>query len=275
MPETASKTLVTRVAVGLALGGVFLLSLVRNELFLLLILTFVGLATWELSTAMRRSGWIVPRVPATVGALAIVAASFFLGFTGQWLTFLAAAIVTSGWRLARLGFEKAADYSIKQVLRDLASIVFVLIYVPLLMSFITMLINRPNGVAWVFGVVLTVVTIDSAGYLVGRVFGKTQLAPGVSPKKSWEGLSAGIVGAILSGQLTAWLVGGSPFFGLLFSLALILSAVLGDLSESLIKRDLEVKDMSSALPGHGGILDRIDSHLPSSFMGFMLSLIVF
>lgn len=275
MPETASKTLVTRVAVGLALGGVFLLSLVRNELFLLLILTFVGLATWELSTAMRRSGWIVPRVPATVGALAIVAASFFLGFTGQWLTFLAAAIVTGGWRLARLGFEKATDYSVKQVLRDLASIVFVLIYVPLLMSFITMLINRPNGVAWVFGVVLTVVTIDSAGYLVGRVFGKTQLAPGVSPKKSWEGLSAGIVGAILSGQLTAWLVGGSPFFGLLFSLALILSAVLGDLSESLIKRDLEVKDMSSALPGHGGILDRIDSHLPSSFMGFMLSLIVF
>jgi phosphatidate cytidylyltransferase len=275
MPETPSKALVTRVAVGLALGGVFLLSLVRNELFLLLILTFIGMATWELSTAMRRAGWIVPRVPTTIGALAIVAASFLFGFVGQWFAFLAAATVAAGWRLVRLKFEPPEHTSVKRVLRDLASILFVLIYVPLLMSFITMLINRPNGVAWVFGVVLTVVTIDSAGYLVGRVFGRTQLAPGVSPKKSWEGLSAGIVGALLTGQITAWLVGGSLVFGVVFSFALILSAVLGDLSESLIKRDLDVKDMSSALPGHGGILDRIDSHLPSSFMGFMLSLVVF
>lgn len=275
MPEASSKTLVTRVAVGLALGSVFLLSLVRNELFLVLILVVIGLGSWELSTAMRRGGWIVPRIPATAGALAIVAASFYLGFAGQWLAFLIAAVVTGAWRLIRLRFEPAADRSPRQLLRDMASILFVLIYVPLLMSFITMLINRPNGVAWVFGVVLTVVTIDSVGYLVGRVFGKTQLAPGVSPKKSWEGLSAGIVGALLTGQLTAWLVGGSPLFGLVFSLSLILSAVLGDLSESLIKRDLEVKDMGDALPGHGGILDRIDSHLPSSFVGFMLSLVVF
>ena len=275
MPEASSRTLVTRVAVGLALGGVFLLSLVRNELFLILIVAFVGMATWELSTAMRRAGWIVPRIPATAGALAIVSASFYFGFAGQWFAFLVSAVVTGVWRLARLNFEPAADRSPRQVLRDLASIIFVLVYVPLLMSFITMLINRPNGVAWVFGVVLTVVTIDSVGYFVGRVFGRTQLAPGVSPKKSWEGLSAGIVGALLTGQLTAWLVGGSPLFGVLFSMAILLSAVLGDLSESLIKRDLEVKDMSDALPGHGGILDRIDSHLPSSFVGFMLSLIVF
>lgn len=275
MPDAATKTLLTRVGVGLALGGIFLLSLLRSELFLVLILVFVGLATWELSSAMRRAGWIVPRVPATAGALAIVCCSFYFSFLGQWFAFLAAAIVTGGWRLARLRFEPEADRSLRQVLRDLASILFVLIYVPLLMSFITMLINRPSGIAWVFGVVLTVVTIDSAGYLVGRVFGRTQLAPGVSPKKSWEGLSAGAVGALMTGQLTAWLVGGSPLFGIVFSLALIVSAVLGDLSESLIKRDLEVKDMGDALPGHGGILDRIDSHLPSSFVGFMLSLVVF
>ena len=174
MSETSSRTLVTRVAVGLALGGVFLLSLIRSELFLILILTFVGLATWELSTAMRRAGWIVPRVPTTIGALAIVTASFFIGFVGQWFAFLAAATISATWRLVRLRFEPTGELSIKRVLRDLASIVFVLIYVPLLMSFITLLINRPNGVAWVFGVVLTVVTIDSAGYLVGRVFGRTQ-----------------------------------------------------------------------------------------------------
>lgn len=274
MEDAKTKTLTTRLVVGFSLGGVFVLSLVTPLLFVLLVAAAVAAATRELATAMRNSGWHVPRIPAMLAAFAMPFMTYFFGPQGQWLTLWAAIGIMVGWRWLFLIFAKTSQ-GVKASLRDFGASAFVMAYVPLLLSFAILLINRPNGTAWVFGYVLTVAAIDSFGYLVGRIWGKTKLSPEISPKKSWEGLLASILGAIFGGVVTSLLVGGSVWFGLLFGAALLVSSVMGDLSESLIKRDLEVKDMGDVLPGHGGLMDRLDSLLPSAFVAYLLSHVLF
>jgi phosphatidate cytidylyltransferase len=140
-----------------------------------------------------------------------------------------------------------------------------------------LLLRRPeDGAYWVLTFVTTVALIDSAGYLFGRVFGKHKLAPGVSPKKTWEGLLASIVlGSATAITLTILLLQGPWWVGLILAAAIILAAVFGDLAESLIKRDLGVKDMSKLLPGHGGMMDRLDSMLPASLMSYLVMVVFF
>jgi len=190
------------------------------------------------------------------------------------LAFTLLVALASGFAAAELA-RAMRQASAKQTLRDFGGTAFVLVYVPVLLSFAIQLVDIPGGRAWVLGMVLTVVAIDTFGYLIGRFFGKTKLSPEISPKKTWEGLGASIVGAIVGGQLLVLLTPASFWFGLLFGAAILMSSVLGDLSESLLKRDLNVKDMGTVLPGHGGVLDRIDSLIPSSFVAFLLSQMVF
>lgn len=274
MEDAKTKTLTTRLVVGFSLGGVFVFSLVTHLLFVLLVSIAVAIATRELATVMRNSGWHVPRIPATIAAFAMPFFTYFYGPQGQWLTLWAAVGLMVGWRWLFLIFAKTSQ-GVKASLRDFGASVFVMAYVPLLLSFSVLLINRPDGTAWVFGLVLTVTAIDSFGYLFGRIWGRTKLSPEISPKKTWEGLLASIAGAMFGGVITSLLVGGSIWFGLLLGSALLVSSVMGDLSESLIKRDLEVKDMGAVLPGHGGFLDRIDSLLPSAFVAYLLSHVLF
>lgn len=272
--DTQKRPLATRVIVGLALGAVFLLSLIQPLLFLALAIVFGAAGAFELGNAMRKSGWHVPRFIAAVSAVAIISSAYFFGSTGQWLALVASVALMVAWRTGFLIVTKTKQ-TVKQNLRDFGASAFTLIYVPLLTSFMVLMINQPKGTELVFSMVLTVAMIDTAGFLVGRVAGRTKMAPGISPKKSFEGLTASIIAATLTGQLAALLLSASWLWGLLFSGVILLSAVLGDLSESLIKRDLEVKDMGDALPGHGGVMDRLDSLLPSAFMAFLLSHVIF
>ena len=274
MQETKSKSLMTRLLVGFGLGGIFLLSLVQPVLFVVLTSVAAALGVWELATAMRKSSWHVPRIPATIAAFLTPLMAFFFGPAGQWLTIWVAIGVMVAWRLLFLLAAKQWQ-SLKATLRDFGASAFIMIYIPLLISFGALLIKKEDGTIWVFGFVLTVVAIDSFGYLIGRIWGKTKLSPEISPKKTWEGFVASALGAIFGGVTTVWLLGESLWFGIVFGLALLVSSVMGDLSESLIKRDLEVKDMGDVLPGHGGIMDRLDSLLPSTFIAFLLSHVVF
>jgi phosphatidate cytidylyltransferase len=135
-----------------------------------------------------------------------------------------------------------------------------------------LLLRRPDGAEWVITFVVTVSMIDTAGYLVGRKFGKHKLAPGVSPKKTWEGLVASITAGTLSAVIFTQVFWGFDWWvGIALAAVLLLAAVFGDLAESLIKRDLGVKDMSSLLPGHGGIMDRLDSILPSALITYIFA----
>ena len=274
--RSLSKSLV----VGLLLAAIFLASiLVYKEFFILLLVTATAIGAWELSTALRIKGWYVPRVPAVVGSAIIMPATYYGGPVVQWLVSIGIVAALIVWRTVHLLWErrKANFQTFLRTIRDFGAAAFLVIYLPLSLSFSMLLLRRPDdGAYWVLTFVATVALIDSAGYLFGRVFGKHKLAPGVSPKKTWEGLLASIVlGSATAITLTMFLLQGPWWVGLILAAAIILAAVFGDLAESLIKRDLGVKDMSKLLPGHGGMMDRLDSMLPASLMTYLVMVVFF
>ena len=273
MDSSKTRTLGPRIAVGLSLGWVFLLSLLHPLAFTSFAAVASAIATYELSRVLRVSGWHVP-LGAALAAPGIVFVTYFFGAVGQWFSLLGSLGLLVVWRLVSL-LIIGKQQSAKQTLRDFGATAFSLVYVPLLLSYASLLINMESGTAWVLGIVLAVVMIDSFGYLVGRFFGKTKLIPSISPKKTWEGFLASAVGAALGGIILGQLTSSSLSFALLFGAAMLVTSVLGDLSESLIKRDLNVKDMGDVLPGHGGFMDRIDSLLPSVFVAYLLAQVAF
>ncbi|MEO0027786.1 MAG: hypothetical protein RL716_1117 [Actinomycetota bacterium] len=272
-PAPGGRSLSKSVAVGLLLGAIFLASvLIYKEGFMILAAAAAGAGAWELSTALRLKGWYVPRVPSVVGSVLIMPAAFYGGAQMQWLVALAIVAALIIWRLVHLLWERreAPMQAFRHTVRDFAASAFVVIYLPLMTSFTILLLREPNGAAWVITFVVTVSMIDTMGYLVGRKLGKHKLAPGVSPKKTWEGLVASITAGIISSVvLTTIFFDFEWWAGLVLAGLLLLSAVFGDLAESLIKRDLGVKDMSSILPGHGGVMDRMDSILPSALITYL------
>lgn len=272
---SGGRSLSKSVVVGLLLGALFLASvLIYKELFVILAAAAAGAGAWEISSALRLKGWYVPRVPAVVGSVLIMPAAFYGGAELQWLVALAIVAALILWRTIHLLWERreAPMQEITKTLRDYAAAAFVVIYLPLMTSFTMLLLRREDGAKWIIAFVVTVSLIDTAGYLVGRKLGRHKLAPGVSPKKTWEGLLASIsAGTISAVAFTTMFWGLDWWIGLILAAALLLAAVFGDLAESLIKRDLGVKDMSSLLPGHGGIMDRLDSILPSALITYLFA----
>ncbi len=275
------RSLSKSISVGLLLGGVFLLTILtfNGFLFMALAAAACGAGAWELSTALRVRGWYVPRVPAVVGSVLIMPATYFGGQEWQWLTSIGIVAALVIWRTVHLLWERreAPIQRLQHTLRDYAAAALVVIYLPLTCSFAVLLLRRPeDGQWWVLTFVLTVAMIDTFGYLIGRKLGRHKLAPGVSPKKTIEGLIASITGGLAAAIASAvfWLH-IDWWWGVVIAAVLTLSAVFGDLAESMIKRDLGVKDMSSLLPGHGGIMDRLDSILPSALATFVLVSIFF
>ena len=276
----AGRSLSKSIAVGLLLGGAFLLSvLIYKELFMVLAAAAAGFGAWELSTALRIKGWYVPRVPSVIGAILIMPATFWGGAAGQWLISLGTVAALIAWRAIHLIWERrqALKQAFATTIGDFAASAFVVIYLPLMTSFAILLLRRPtDGALWVIAFVVTVSMIDTSGYLVGRKLGRHQMAPGVSPKKSIEGLFASILAGSTSSVL--FIVFGFHrewWLGIIFAALMLLAAVFGDLAESLIKRDLGVKDMSSLLPGHGGVMDRMDSILPAALIAYLFASIFF
>jgi phosphatidate cytidylyltransferase len=275
------RSLSKSISVGLLLGGMFLFSVnAFNGVFLMvMVAAAAGTGAWELSTALRLKGWYVPRVPAVVGSVMIMPATFFFGDFVQWVFSIAIVAALIIWRTVHLLWERRVSpmQALQNTLRDYAAAAFLVIYLPLTLSFAMMLLRRPeDGQQWVLTFVLVVSMIDTFGYLVGRKLGRTKLAPGVSPKKTIEGLVASITAALVTAILCAlFLLHIEWWWGVLIAAALTLTAVFGDLAESLIKRDLGVKDMSSWLPGHGGIMDRLDSILPSALATYLIASIFF
>jgi phosphatidate cytidylyltransferase len=277
--ETGGRSLSKSIIVGLALGFGFLASvLFVKELFIPLAAAAAAVGAWELSTALRLKEWYVPRVPAVVGSVLIMPATYYGGPIAQWLVSLGTVAALILWRSVHLLWERRKNnlQTLKVTLRDFAAAAFLVIYLPLSLSFTMLLLRREDGQGWLVTFVTTVALIDTAGYLVGRKFGTLKMAPGVSPKKTWEGLLASIVaGSVTAVAFTVLVLNGPWWVGLIMAGALVLTAVFGDLAESLMKRDLGVKDMSSLLPGHGGLMDRLDSMLPSSLMTYLIAVIFF
>jgi phosphatidate cytidylyltransferase len=259
----AGRNLGAAIAVGLGLGAVILASLlIYKPAFLLVVLAAVIVGVVELTRAVHAGDFRPPLVPVVVGAVAMLLLAWTRGSTGLVVGFLLTVLAVLLWRLA----DGPGDY-----LRDAASGVLVALYVPFLAGFAVLLLVPDDGVARVLVFIATVVCNDVGGYAAGVLFGKHPMARQISPKKSWEGMAGSVAACVLVAVLVltftfhvAW------WTGVVFGTAMAVSATIGDLGESLIKRDLGIKDMGHLLPGHGGIMDRLDSLLPSAAVAYLL-----
>lgn len=265
------RNLIGAVLIGLLLGLAMLSSLIFiKELFMVLAVLIAGFTALELAEALRRTGRTIPRLPVGLAAVAIVPLAFYGGATGQVLGIFGGIAFISAWRLALLAVPRQRMPR-TEVLRDLGSAFLIEVYVVLLASFAVLLTTQEGGQWWTLAFLILVISADVGAYASGLSFGKHPLAPTISPKKTWEGFAGAGAVCLLAGVLLAVFMLGQPFwFGLVFGAVILVTATFGDLAESLIKRDLGVKDMSSWLPGHGGFLDRLDSILPSAAAAYAL-----
>ncbi|MEU8569899.1 phosphatidate cytidylyltransferase [Streptomyces pathocidini] len=267
--KRAGRDLRAAIGVALGLGAVIIASLfVVKAVFVGVIAAAVVVGLWELSSRLSEKKYIrIPLVPLAVGGAAMVFAGYLRGAEGAWLAMALTALATLVWRMS----DPPEDY-----LRDVTAAVFAAFYVPFLATFVALMLAAQDG-AWrvLTFLVLTVVS-DTGAYAVGWRFGKHKLAPRISPGKTREGLLGAVGFAMAAGALCMEFLidGGSWWQGLLLGLAVATSATLGDLGESMIKRDLGIKDMGNLLPGHGGIMDRLDSLLPTAPVVWLL-LVVF
>ncbi|HEV7848072.1 MAG TPA: phosphatidate cytidylyltransferase [Mycetocola sp.] len=270
----AGRNLFLATLIGLGLGLAMLFSLiVVKELFVLFGAAIVAFTVFELAQAFRRAGRAIDVWPAVIGSVAIVVCGYFFDPASRWAMLVGVIVFIIAWRLVAQ-MAHPTPRSTLDVLRDLSAAVFVQVYVSFLGSFAVVLVRQPEGQWWALAFLIIVIAVDIGAYASGLNFGKHPMAPLISPKKTWEGFAGAAAAAVIAGILLAMFMLNSPWWvGLILGLALLGTATMGDLTESLIKRDLGIKDMSSWLPGHGGFLDRLDSILPSAPVAFALYLL--
>jgi phosphatidate cytidylyltransferase len=264
----AGRNLPVAIGVGLAMGGVVLVALLTVRwawIGVLAVCAVIG--TWELFGALHRAAGIrLSRVPVLIGGQAIIWLAWPFGTEGILGGLMVTVLGCFLWRM-RLG---AGGF-----VRDVGASMLVLCWIPLCMAFGTMLVVPADGAQRVLTFLIVVICSDTGGYALGALFGKHPMAPKVSPKKSWEGFAGSILfgstGACLSIML---LLGDRWWYGLIVGPLLVATAVTGDLVESLVKRDLGIKDMGSVLPGHGGLMERLDSLVTSAPMAWLLLLVL-
>ncbi len=267
--KSAGRDLGAAIGVGVGLGVVIIASLfVVKAVFVGVIAIAVVVGLWELTKRLdERKGIKAPLVPLAVGGAAMVVAGYMRGSEGAWVAMALTALAVLVWRMT----EPPEGY-----LKDVTAGLFAAFYVPFLATFVAMMLMADDGPWRVLTFLVLTVVSDTGAYAVGWRFGKTKLAPRISPGKTREGLLGAVAFAMAAGALCMQFAidGGAWWQGLLLGLAVAVSATLGDLGESMIKRDLGIKDMGTLLPGHGGIMDRLDSLLPTAPVVWLL-LVVF
>ena len=259
----AGRNLPAAVGVGLGLGALILGTLFTYRLgFVVLVVLAISVGVWELVRAVSGVEARPPLVPLLVGAVAMDLLAWFRGPEALAVAFLLTALGCVVWRLA----EGPVGY-----LRDVSTAVFVALYVPFLAGFAVLLAVPDDGARRVVAFIATVVCSDVGGYAAGVFLGRHPMAPTVSPKKSWEGFGGSVLACAIAGVAFLTLFFDAPWWqGALYGLAIAVTATLGDLGESMIKRDLGIKDMGWLLPGHGGVMDRLDSLLPAAAVAYLL-----
>ncbi|MFJ4898557.1 MULTISPECIES: phosphatidate cytidylyltransferase [unclassified Streptomyces] len=263
--KRAGRDLGSAIGVGVGLGAVVVASLfIVKAVFVGVIVVAVVVGLWELTSRLEeRKGIKAPLIPLAVGGAAMVVAGYARGAEGAWAAMALTALAVLVWRMT----EPPEGY-----LKDVTAGVFAAFYVPFLATFVAMLLTADDGPMRVLTFLLLTVVSDTGAYAVGWRFGKHKLAPRISPGKTREGLFGAVSFAMVAGALCMQFLidDGSWWQGLLLGLAVAASATLGDLGESMIKRDLGIKDMGTLLPGHGGIMDRLDSLLPTAPVVWLL-----
>jgi phosphatidate cytidylyltransferase len=252
--RASRRNLPIAAAVGVGLGAVVLLSLYTvKEIFLGVVIVFLGTGLWELIRAFAVRGIRIPWVPVMAGGLATLICTYFWDTTALVAGFALTVLAVLLWRL-----PQGQDGYV----RDATAGVFATAYVPFLAGFVVLLLAASDGPDRVLIFIAVTVASDSGGFFAGAFLGTHKLAPTISPKKTWEGLGGSAVTCtVVGGLLLPWLLHGHWWEGVIVGAAAVFSATVGDLIESVIKRDLGIKDMGRLLPEHGGVMDRLDSLL--------------
>lgn len=256
-PGRAGRDLRAATLVGIVLAILVIGSMVVwKPAFVALASAAIVVAVWELSRALGEAGVRVPVVPVLLGSVLMIIAGYVGGPESLAVGLGLTAVAVVVWRLG----EPGAGY-----LKDTTAGLFVAVYVPFLAGFATVLLRPEDGHWRVLSLLAVVVASDTGGYLAGSLMGRHRMAPTVSPKKSWEGFAgSAVLGTLVGVAAVVFLLDGRWWAGVVFGVAGVIAATLGDLGESMIKRDLGIKDMSDLLPGHGGLMDRLDSVLTTA-----------
>jgi phosphatidate cytidylyltransferase len=258
----AGRDLPAAIGVGAFLGfGVIAILLFAPRLWVAVVAVAMVVATLEVTRRLTEGGYSIPLLPLLVGGQAMIWLTWPFGAAGALGAFGGTVVTCLIWRLLSGGLKAPpVNY-----LRDVAVTVFVATWIPLFGAFGVLLVYPDDGAGRVFCLMLGVVFSDIGGYTAGVLFGKHPMAPAISPKKSWEGLGGSLVFSIAISILAVEFLLEKPWWvGIPLGIMLVITGTLGDLIESQVKRDLGIKDMGTLLPGHGGLMDRLDSVLPSA-----------
>ncbi|MGI9084305.1 MAG: phosphatidate cytidylyltransferase [Aeromicrobium sp.] len=248
----AGRNLPAAIGVGVGLVLLILASLFFvKDAFLAVVVIALGVGLWELARAFAKAGIHIPFVPVLTGGTIMLVSGFYGGMETAAVAMALTVIATLVWRLS-----EGSDGFV----RDSSVGMFALSYLYLMGVFVMLMLVEDDGPWRIVAFILATIASDIGGYTAGVLFGKHPMAPTISPKKSWEGFTGSLLTGVAAGILVVtYALDGNWWVGILLGVAGVVMATLGDLSESLIKRDLGIKDMGDLLPGHGGLMDRLDS----------------
>jgi phosphatidate cytidylyltransferase len=263
---STGRNLPVAIGVGAALGGLVILTLLTvKATFLLYVGAALAIALSELAGALAKRDIRVPVIPVAAGGAAILTCLYWLGVQDALAALALTVLVIFAWRLP----GGASGY-----VKDVMAGVFAVIYLPFLASFVVAMLVPADGPRRVLTFVILTICSDIGGYFAGITLGRGGrhlMAPAISPKKTWEGFAGSVVAGLIGGALClTLLLHCHAWQGVLTGAAAVLAAILGDLVESMIKRDLDIKDMGTLLPGHGGVLERLDSLLAAAPVVWLL-----
>ena len=261
------RNLLAAIWVGLLMGGAALVTLLTvKATFLIYMGAALLVALHELDSALRKSRDIkIPAIPVALGGAAMVTCAYWAAGGAVMAAFALTLVGILIWRL----FGGTTGY-----VADVTAAVFAAAYLGLLGATVSAMLSPHDGGRRVLAFIIITICTDIGGYFAGITLGRTgahKMVPAISPKKTWEGLAGSVVASIAAGAIVLPVaLHGYWWQGAVVGAAVVAAAVSGDLGESMIKRDLEIKDMGSLLPGHGGVLDRIDSLLVSAPVAWLL-----
>lgn len=264
--NSAGRNLPQAIATGVVLGALVIGALVVGPAaWYPLVAIAVALGMWEVLTRLREAGYEQPRTLLIVLGQVILWASLPYNSGGALGGFALSVLVLMYHRL----FHRGHRANPGNYVRDTAVGILVLVWIPLFGAFAAMISTIDegglSGSVFIAAFMLCVVASDVGGYAVGVMFGTHPMAPAVSPGKSWEGFAGSLAFGILTGvAVVTLLIRGPWWIGIVLGIALVVCATMGDLVESQFKREIGIKDMSRLLPGHGGLMDRLDGMLPAA-----------
>jgi len=259
----AGRNLPAAIASGAILGAIVLLSLFTVKwTFAVVVIAALLIAVFEFVKAFGQRGILVARLPLVAFTVAIPVVAYVWGISAQVTAMGVAMLALLFWRIRRGAYG---------YVRDVTASAFVIAYLPFMAGFLMLTLAADNGPQRVVAFILLTMGNDIGGYAAGVLFGRHPIAANLSPKKSWEGFAGSILTqALVGAAVFTWLLQAPWWQGVIAGVILTVTATAGDFAESAIKRDLGIKDMGSLLPGHGGMMDRLDSLLPNAFASWVI-----